>query len=151
MKRRPHQISVACASARDIAVYGTGDRVMFDQIGTDGRLDRRGILGFMERDFAWKLGARAAPGINLVLERQDSTVCDNAAHEICPIWPGQPMTAHQRVPDIASVEGSPEEIERAFHDAFIILDRRISLFLSLPLATLENLALQRELDRIGRQ
>ena len=61
------------------------------------------------------------------------------------------MTAHWGVPDPASVEGSPEEIERAFRDAFILLDRRISLFLSLPLSTLENLAIQRELDSIGRQ
>jgi arsenate reductase len=61
------------------------------------------------------------------------------------------MTAHWGVPDPAAVVGSPEEIERAFHDAFALLDRRISLFLSLPLATLENLAIQRELDSIGRQ
>ena len=61
------------------------------------------------------------------------------------------MTAHWGVPDPASVKGSPEEIERAFHDAFTILDRRISLFLSLPLFTLEKLAIQRELDSIGQQ
>jgi arsenate reductase len=79
------------------------------------------------------------------------TVCDNAAHEVCPLWPGQPMTAHWGIPDPAAVKGSPEEIERAFHDAFTILDRRISLFLSLPLSTLEKPAIQRELDSIGRQ
>lgn len=79
------------------------------------------------------------------------TVCDNAAHEICPIWPGQPITAHWGVPDPAAVEGPPDVIDRAFHDAFTILDRRISLLLALPLSTLGHLAVQRELDRIGRQ
>jgi arsenate reductase (thioredoxin) len=78
------------------------------------------------------------------------TVCDNAANEACPYWPGQPMTAHWGIPDPAAVKGTPEEIARAFHDAFVILDRRISLFLALPLATLDNLAIQRELKQIGR-
>ena len=64
------------------------------------------------------------------------TVCDNAASEVCPVWPGQPMTAHWGVADPAAVQGTPEQIERAFRDAFMILDRRISLFLSLPLSTL---------------
>jgi arsenate reductase len=77
------------------------------------------------------------------------TVCDNAAKEICPIWPGQPMTAHWGVPDPAAVEGSPEKIEKAFGDAFMILDRRISLFLSLPIESLDKLAIQKEIDRIG--
>jgi arsenate reductase len=79
------------------------------------------------------------------------TVCDNAAQETCPYWPGQPMTAHWGVPDPATVRGTPEEIERAFRDAFTILDRRIGLFLSLPLATLEQYAIQDEIDRIGRE
>jgi len=79
------------------------------------------------------------------------TVCDNAANEACPLWPGQPMTAHWGIPDPAAVKGTSEEIERAFRDAFSILDRRISLFLSLPFSTLEQLALQKEIDRIGRQ
>ena len=78
------------------------------------------------------------------------TVCDNAANEQCPYWPGQPMTAHWGIPDPAAVKGTPEEIARAFRDAFVILDRRIGLFLSLPLATLENLAIKREIDAIGR-
>jgi arsenate reductase len=78
------------------------------------------------------------------------TVCDNAAKEICPLWPGQPMTAHWGVPDPAAVGGTAEEVERAFHDAFVMLDRRISLFLSLPLATLDSFALQREIDSIGQ-
>jgi arsenate reductase (thioredoxin) len=79
------------------------------------------------------------------------TVCDNAAREACPFWPGQPMTAHWGIPDPASVAGSPEQIERAFRDAFMLLDRRISLFLSLPLSTLDRLAIQRAIDGIGRQ
>lgn len=87
-----------------------------------------------------------APGMNFVF-----TVCDNAAREVCPVWPGQPMTAHWGVPDPAAVKGSPEEIERAFREAFMILDRRISLFLCLPLSTLGQLAIQKEIDRIGRQ
>ena len=79
------------------------------------------------------------------------TVCDNAAKEVCPLWPGQPMTAHWGVPDPAAVKGTPEEIDRAFQDAFSILDRRISLFLCLPLSSLDQFALQREIDNIGKQ
>ena len=86
-----------------------------------------------------------APRMNFVF-----TVCDNAANEICPFWPGQPMTAHWGIPDPAAVKGSPEEIKRAFRDAFVVLDRRIGLFLSLPLATLQQLAIQREIESIGR-
>src|SRR5260370_14135017 len=70
MKRRPHEICVACTSGRDIAVYSTGDRVMFNEVGIGGRLDRREILGFLDRDLAWEFGAQAAPGINLVPERE---------------------------------------------------------------------------------
>jgi arsenate reductase (thioredoxin) len=83
-----------------------------------------------------------APQLNFVF-----TVCDNAAKEICPVWPGQPLTAHWGVPDPAAVVGTPEEIERAFRDTFSILDRRISLFLSLPLSTLGQLAIQKEIDK----
>ena len=87
-----------------------------------------------------------APQINFVF-----TVCDNAVHEICPVWPGQPMTAHWGVPDPAAIAGSPEQIDRAFRDAFVALDRRISLFLSLPLSSLDKLAIKKEIDRIGLQ
>jgi arsenate reductase (thioredoxin) len=79
------------------------------------------------------------------------TVCDNAAKEACPVWPGQPMTAHWGVPDPAAVQGTTEEIQSAFRDAFMILDRRISLFLCLPVASLDRLALKGEIDKIGRQ
>ena len=79
------------------------------------------------------------------------TVCDNAANEVCPIWPGQPMTAHWGVPDPAAVKGTEEEVRKAFRDAFFLLERRIGLFLSLPLASIDRLALKKELDNIGRQ
>ena len=79
------------------------------------------------------------------------TVCDSAAKEVCPIWPGQPMTAHWGVADPASVQGTPEEIERAFRDAFVTLGRRINLFTSLPLASLDSLSIKKEVDRIGKQ
>src|ERR1700684_894530 len=75
------------------------------------------------------------------------TVCDNAAKEVCPLWPGQPMTAHWGVPDPAAVHGNEEEIERAFRDAFGILQRRIELFLCLSIASLQTLAFQKEIDR----
>jgi arsenate reductase len=87
-----------------------------------------------------------APKMNFVF-----TVCDNAAKETCPVWPGQPMTAHWGVPDPTVVEGTREEIDRAFRDAFMILDRRINLLLCLPLSSLETLAIQKEIDRIGRE
>ena len=78
------------------------------------------------------------------------TVCDNAAHEVCPFWPGQPLTAHWGVPDPAAVSGTQEEVERAFRDVYFMLDRRISLFLCLPLKGLDSLTLKRELDKIGQ-
>jgi arsenate reductase (thioredoxin) len=79
------------------------------------------------------------------------TVCDNAAKEVCPIWPGQPMTAHWSVPDAAAVQGTSDEVEKAFRDAFFMLDRRINLFLCLPLASLDGLAIKKEIDKIGHQ
>ena len=98
------------------------------------------------RSKSWEEFAQPdSPKLDFVL-----TVCDNAAKEVCPVWPGQPITAHWGVPDPAAVRGSAADIERAFRDAFFILDRRISLFLSLPLQSLEGLALQRELDNIGQ-
>ncbi len=79
------------------------------------------------------------------------TVCDNAAGEVCPVWPGQPMTAHWGVPEPGAVGSNPEQLERSFRDAFVMLDRRISLFLALPLASLDQLAIKKEIDRIGQQ
>jgi arsenate reductase len=87
-----------------------------------------------------------APEIQFVF-----TVCDNAAKEVCPIWPGQPMTAHWGIPDPAAVTGTAEKVEKAFREAFMTLDRRIGLFLCLPLSSIDQLALKNELDRIGQQ
>ena len=78
------------------------------------------------------------------------TVCDNAAAETCPVWPGQPMTAHWGVPDPAAVEGTEAERAFAFDDAYRMLNQRISIFVNLPLASLSKLALQRHLDQIGK-
>jgi arsenate reductase len=98
------------------------------------------------RSKSWdEFAATGAPHLDFVF-----TVCDDAAREQCPHWPGQPMTAHWGIADPAAVKGTPEEITRAFRDAFVILDRRIGLFLSLPLATLDRLAIKHEVDRIGR-
>jgi arsenate reductase (thioredoxin) len=111
------------------------------------QLDLAGIATTGARSKSWdEFAGPGAPTMNFVF-----TVCDNAAHEACPYWPGQPMTAHWGVPDPAAVKGTPEEIERAFRDVYTILDRRIGLFLSLPLPTLEHLAIQKEIDRIGRE
>ena len=87
-----------------------------------------------------------APQMNFIF-----TVCDNAAAEVCPIWPGHPVTGHWGVPDPAAMKGRPEEIEKAFRDAFMTLDRRINLFLCLPLASLDALAVKKEIDRIGNR
>src|SRR5438552_1879546 len=96
---------------------------------------------------AWEEFSRpGAPPLHFVF-----TVCDNAAKEVCPVWPGQPMTAHWGIPDPAAVEGTTEEVERAFRNAFFMLDRRISLFLSLPFASLDRLALKQKIDKIGQQ
>jgi arsenate reductase len=98
------------------------------------------------RSKSWdEFAGRGAPKLDFVF-----TVCDNAANEVCPYWPGQPMTAHWGIPDPAAVKGTPEEIARAFRDAFVVLDRRIGLFLSLPLSTLDQLAIKREVENIGR-
>jgi arsenate reductase len=99
------------------------------------------------RSKSWEEFSRpGAPQLHFVF-----TVCDNAANEVCPVWPGQPMTAHWGIPDPAAVRGEAPEIERAFRDAFFLLDCRISLFLSLPLATLDRLALKKAVDDIGQQ
>ena len=91
--------------------------------------------------FSWK----GAPQIDLVI-----TLCDNAANEVCPTWPGHPTTAHWGVPDPAAVHGADEQKEKAFRDVFELLDRRISAFLRLPFTVLRGAALQAELDKIGQ-
>jgi len=106
------------------------------------RLSTEGLRSKSWDEFA----GPASPRLNFVF-----TVCDNAAKEICPFWPGQPMTAHWGIPDPGAVQGTPDEVDRAFKSAFAGLDRRIGLFLCLPLATLDRFALQREIDDIGRR
>ena len=78
------------------------------------------------------------------------TVCDNAAGEICPVWPGMPITAHWGIPDPAAVEGTEIEKKAAFTQAFKAMDRRIKLFLSLPLASIEQIRIKEHMDAIGR-
>ncbi len=111
------------------------------------QLEKAGLSTADLRSKSWdEFSGPDAPQLHFVF-----TVCDNAAKEVCPFWPGQPMTAHWGVPDPAAVSGSREEIDRAFSQAFSILDRRISLFLSLPLPTLDSFSLQRQIDDIGKQ
>jgi arsenate reductase len=99
------------------------------------------------RSKSWDEFAKpGAPKLDFVF-----TVCDNAAKEVCPFWPGQPLTAHWGVPDPAAVSGTEKEMERAYRDAFTTLDRRISLFLSLPLASIDKLAIKKAIDKIGQQ
>jgi len=99
------------------------------------------------RSKSWDEFAKpGAPKLDFVF-----TVCDNAANEVCPLWPRQPMTAHWGVADPAAVRGSAEEIERAYRDTFATLDRRIGLLLSLPLSSISRLAVREEIDKIGHQ
>lgn len=99
------------------------------------------------RSKSWdEFAAPGAPQLDFVF-----TVCDKAAREVCPLWPGQPMTAHWGVPDPAAATGSPDQIDKAFRDAFVALDRRIALFLCLPLSSLDKLAIQKNIDDIGRR
>lgn len=98
------------------------------------------------RSKSWEEFTRPnAPRLSFVF-----TVCDNAAKEVCPVWPGQPMTAHWGIPDPVSIQGTTEDIEHAFKQAFSMLTTRISLMLALPLATMDALAIKREIDSIGK-
>jgi protein-tyrosine-phosphatase len=98
------------------------------------------------RSKSWNEFARPdAPKLDFVF-----TVCDHAAAETCPVWPGQPMTAHWGVPDPVAATGNEAEIHLAFADAFRMLNNRISIFINLPLRSLDQLTLQKQLDAIGR-
>jgi len=111
------------------------------------QLESAGLSTTGLRSKSWDEFAKpGAPHLDFVF-----TVCDNAAKEACPIWPGQPMTAHWGIPDPAAVEGSKEQIDRAFLDAFTILGRRINLFLALPLSSLDQLAIKKGIEQIGHQ
>jgi arsenate reductase (thioredoxin) len=98
------------------------------------------------RSKSWdEFAAPGAPPLDFVF-----TVCDSAAGEVCPLWPGQPMTAHWGLPDPAAVQGTDAEKERAFRETYVMLDRRIGLFTSLPIASLDRLTLGERVREIGR-
>ena len=98
------------------------------------------------RSKSWdEFAVDGAPMMDVVV-----TVCDNAANETCPVWPGQPVSAHWGVPDPSETKGSDAEIAAAFADTYRMLRQRISIFTSLPMGALDKMALQRELDRIGK-
>jgi arsenate reductase len=98
------------------------------------------------RSKSWdEFAAPGSPSLDFVF-----TVCDNAAGEVCPLWPGQPVTAHWGLPDPAAVEGSDDEKAAAFHDTYVALERRIGLFTSLPIASLDPLELSRKVAEIAR-
>jgi arsenate reductase len=109
-------------------------------------LESRGLNTEGLRSKSWDEFAQpATPNLDFVI-----TVCDNAAGEVCPYWPGQPMTAHWGVEDPAAVEGSDAEKQKAFLNAYTTLEARIKLFLSLPISTLERMRLQEHVDAIGK-
>jgi protein-tyrosine-phosphatase len=112
-------------------------------------LQTLGEMGFLTEGYRSKdwneFATEGSPELNFVF-----TVCDNAAGELCPVWPGQPMTAHWGIEDPAAVDGDVERQRRAFRDAFVFLQRRISLFLALPLESIDELSLQTKLREIGR-
>ena len=111
------------------------------------QLEKSGLPTADLRSKSWDEFAKpGAPQMDFIF-----TVCDNAAGEVCPVWPGHPMTAHWGVPDPGWTPGGPAQVARAFQDTFVTLERRIGLFLSLPLDSLEALAIKKQIDRIGTQ
>ena len=111
------------------------------------QLENAGLDATNARSKSWdEFTGPDAPHLSFVF-----TVCDKAAAEVCPLWPGQPMTAHWGISDPATAQGTEQEIDRAYSQALHALDRRISLFLCLPLATLDTFALQKQLDEIGKK
>jgi arsenate reductase len=111
------------------------------------QLQAAGIAAEGLRSKSWdEFAMPGAPQMDFIF-----TVCDNAAGETCPLWPGHPVTAHWGVPDPAAVTGTSAEVERAYRQAFTMLDMRIRLFLALPMGSLQGMALREELQKIGRQ
>ena len=109
-------------------------------------LERLGFPTDKLRSKNWdEFAGAGAPPLDFVF-----TVGDNAANEVCPVWPGQPMTAHWGVPDPAAVHGTAPEIATAFRDAFLTLQRRIQLFANLPVRSLDRMSLKKRLDEIGK-
>jgi arsenate reductase (thioredoxin) len=110
-------------------------------------LEAAGLSTLGLRSKSWEEFAEpAAPELDFVF-----TVCDNAAKEVCPLWPGHPVSAHWGVADPATVHGTEAEMQQAFRDAFVVLERRIDLFLSLPHSSLDGLVLKKKVDNIGQQ
>jgi arsenate reductase (thioredoxin) len=110
------------------------------------QLRRAGLPVEGYRSKSWsEFADPGAPALDFIF-----TVCDNAANEVCPVWPGHPMTAHWGVPDPAAVEGSEEEKQRAFLTAYLQLQNRIKLFLALPVESLDRMSLQQRMADIGR-
>ncbi|MGH9713606.1 MAG: arsenate reductase ArsC [Candidatus Acidiferrales bacterium] len=108
-------------------------------------LERAHISTQRLRSKSWdEFASPGAPRMDFVF-----TLCDSAAREACPVWPGQPMTAHWGIPDPGNAGGKPGALDRAFRDAFVTLDRRIGLFLCLPISSLDKLGIKEEIDRIG--
>jgi arsenate reductase (thioredoxin) len=111
------------------------------------QLEQVGLPAFSFRSKSWEEFAKpSAPKFDFII-----TVCDNAANETCPVWPGHPITAHWGIPDPAAVQGTDDEIARAFNKAYVDLERRIDLFLALPFASLEQMVIKQEMNRIGRK
>src|SRR5579871_1186888 len=110
------------------------------------QLKQAGMPMHVARSKSWNEFAHAAaPKMDFVF-----TVCDNAASEVCPVWPGQPMTAHWGVPDPAAATGNDAEVRYAFADTLRMLTNRINIFVSLPMRSLDSLSLQKQLDAIGK-
>ena len=163
MADRPYNVLFLCTgnSARSILAESVlnhrgGGRFRAHSAGSHpaGRVNPHAIallrqLGLPIDDLrskSWdEFAAPGAPPLDFVF-----TVCDNAAGEVCPVWPGQPVTAHWGLPDPAAVEGSDEDRTKAFRDTYVALERRISLFTSLPIAGLDQLTLSRRVAEIGR-
>jgi protein-tyrosine-phosphatase len=163
MRDRPYNVLFLCTgnSARSIiaeAILNRTGAVKFRAYSAGsapkGRVhpDALALLGNLRYDLSglrsksWQEFAKPdAPKLDFVF-----TVCDNAANEVCPVWPGQPMTAHWGVPDPAAVDGNEAERRFAFADAYRMLNQRISIFISLPIARLDRLVLLRRVDDIGR-
>ena len=161
---RPYNVLFLCTgnSARSILAeallnkFGKGKFVAYSAGSMPtGRVNPNAItlldrLGFNTQGFrskSWsEFSGPDAPELDFVF-----TVCDNAANEVCPFWPGQPMTAHWGIPDPAAVEGTQIEIDHAFQTALRVLQRRIELFANLPVKSLDRMSLKKHLDDIGKQ
>lgn len=163
MSKQPYNVLFLCTgnSARSIMAEAIMNREGMDKFKgysagsmpkgavNPGTLDLLRKLNFDVSGFrskAWDEFAKPdAPQLDFVL-----TVCDNAANETCPVWPGQPMTAHWGIPDPVDIQGNDAERALAFADTYRMLSNRISIFVNLPLASLDKLSLQRQLDDIGK-